>query len=347
MGKQINYYMDYESFLKVAQVALDEGCLIVSGGFADEKQIPTNDLSVISEKQLRYYFYLPELAELEYTQSDDGKYHLKTYDSETVLAIIEASFSKKYDNDKGKGMNQARLYIVTNAYKNGEWILRSEKLEKVYNKLVRAAKKVAPRTAIEYDAVDLIDGYYGEPYKDSYKEYISAECLRWVNDGYEIDLLKRLKDKFDIYLKETDNGQKQILKPQRIYLDRLNPKNKYPTFQNHLRPKMDFGSNELEQLYDKRDVELLRTAYNEVLKYLNNDQLCNNEKNMFPKKNRLTGEYYLESVSFMDYSFCSVRLNFLERKDDKKDDYLRLEIIFSYDKEEDKFSVREINSESI
>lgn len=29
MGKQINYYMEYASFLKLAQVALEEGCLIL------------------------------------------------------------------------------------------------------------------------------------------------------------------------------------------------------------------------------------------------------------------------------------------------------------------------------
>ncbi len=27
MGKQINYYMDYKSFLNVAQAALNEGCI--------------------------------------------------------------------------------------------------------------------------------------------------------------------------------------------------------------------------------------------------------------------------------------------------------------------------------
>lgn len=55
MGKQINYYMDYDSFLKVAQVALDEGCLILTDEFSSEKEIPTNDISLISEKRLRYF----------------------------------------------------------------------------------------------------------------------------------------------------------------------------------------------------------------------------------------------------------------------------------------------------
>lgn len=160
-------------------------------------------------------------------------------------------------------------------------------------------------------------------------------------------MLKYLKAEFDTYLKETENGQKEILKPQRIYLDRLNPKNKYPTYQNRLAPKRDFDSDNLKELFDKRGVEILNIAYQEALKYINDDQLCNDDENMFPRKSRLTGEYYLRSVSFSDYGFCSVVLNFLEKRDSTKDDYLGLEIVFWYDKAQDKFFVREVNSESI
>lgn len=119
-------------------------------------------------------------------------------------------------------MNRARLYITTGFYKNGKWIGRPERLEKVYNKLVQVAKKVSPRTAIEYDAVDVKDGIYGEPYKGTYKEYISTECMKWRETGYELDMLKYLKAKFDTYMEETNNGQRQILKSKMIYPDRLN-----------------------------------------------------------------------------------------------------------------------------
>ena len=58
-------------------------------------------------------------------------------------------------------------------------------------------------------------------------------------------------------------------------------------------------------------------------------------------------EYYLLCISFAEYGFCSVTLNFLGKENDSKDDYLGLEIIFSYDMKNDSFSVREVNSEVI
>lgn len=347
MGKQINYYMDYESFLKVAQTALDEGCLILSTEHTPEMQVPCSDLSIISEEHLRYYFYLPELGELTHGKDNFGNYYVKYGFSDCALCMIEAGFSRKTEDAKGKSIVRNRLYVMTGYYRNGEWIARPERLEKVYNKLVRAAKKVAPRTGIEYDAVDLKDGRYGAPYKDIFKEYISAECMRWYEEGYEIPMLKHLKEQYATYLRETDYGRRKILKPQRILLDRLNPKNKYPTYQNKLAPRMEFGTAKLKALYERHGAEVLHTAYEESFRYLNDDQLCNDEENMFPRKSRLTGEYYVAGVTFADNDYCAVKLNFLGKQGEVKDDYLGLEIIYSYDQERDLFRAREVNSECI
>jgi len=74
MGKQINYYLDVESFQKIAQAALEAGCLIVSGEFEPEPPKPSGDLTVIREELCYYYFYLPELGELNYKQSRAGRW---------------------------------------------------------------------------------------------------------------------------------------------------------------------------------------------------------------------------------------------------------------------------------
>ncbi len=55
---------------------------------------------------------------------------------------------------------------------------------------------------------------------------------------------------------------------------------------------------------------------------MNDDHLCNDEENMFPRKSRLTGEYYVAGVTFADKDYCSIKLNFLGRQGDVKDDYL-------------------------
>ena len=94
MGKQINYYMDYESFLKLAERALSEGCMILKNDYTEEPQQPQNNISVVTEDWMRYYFYLPELAELKYKRSKDGQYYIDNGANELTLALIEAGFSK-------------------------------------------------------------------------------------------------------------------------------------------------------------------------------------------------------------------------------------------------------------
>lgn len=138
MGKQVNYYMNYESFLQVAQTALDAGCLIIRRDHTDEKQLPMADISAVIPECNFYYFYLPELGELEYKTDIYGKYYLNA-SGKLELAIIEAGFSKH-------PADQARIFITTGYYDEYEkWIPRSERLTKVYEKLARKAKKVAQK----------------------------------------------------------------------------------------------------------------------------------------------------------------------------------------------------------
>ena len=139
MGKQINYYMNYESFLQVAQAAMDAGCLIVKGGHTDTVPKPSSDISIVTPEWPNYFFYLPELGDLEYRTDIYGKYYLDFSYNALGLAVIEAGFSKHPDD-------RARIYVMSGFYdENDTWIARSEKITKVYNKLARKVRKVAQR----------------------------------------------------------------------------------------------------------------------------------------------------------------------------------------------------------
>ena len=139
MGRQINYYMNYESFLQVAQAAMDAGCFILKAGHTDTVQEPSSDISVVTPEWSNYYFYLPELSELNYKTDIYGKYYLDHSYNAMGLAVIEAGFSKHPDD-------RARIYVMSGFYdENDTWIARSEKITKVYNKLARKVRKVAQR----------------------------------------------------------------------------------------------------------------------------------------------------------------------------------------------------------
>ena len=55
MGKQINYYMEYEAFLKIAQAALDSGCVIVKDY---DGKITGTDISIVTPDCTNYFFHL-------------------------------------------------------------------------------------------------------------------------------------------------------------------------------------------------------------------------------------------------------------------------------------------------
>lgn len=69
MGKQINYWMDYDSFLLLAQKALDLGCRIVKEDLDAGKVTQSNDIGIVTPygkyKRIGYYFHLPEAGEIK------------------------------------------------------------------------------------------------------------------------------------------------------------------------------------------------------------------------------------------------------------------------------------------
>ena len=143
MGKQVNYAMDYEAFLQLAQFALDLGCMIIRNDHTQKPSYPSAEISAVIPECQTYLFYLPELYpmdQIEHGKDYGGKYYLaNTFSGPFSIAIIEAGFSI---GESGR----ARVYVTTGFYdKDGNWIARPERLTKIYDRIARKARKLAKR----------------------------------------------------------------------------------------------------------------------------------------------------------------------------------------------------------
>ena len=143
MGKQLNYVIDFESFKKLSQYALELGCLILYKDHTEKPSLPSSDLSIVIPQYNSYYFYIPELYpsnKITHGINCYGKYYLKDdLFGPFSLSLIEASFSRN-------NTEQERIYVTTGYYdENGNWIARPELLTKTYEKIARRARKLAQK----------------------------------------------------------------------------------------------------------------------------------------------------------------------------------------------------------
>lgn len=173
MGKQINYWLGYEDFLKIAQAALDHECIIlkkVSG-----KLIYKQTLDIVTEYEHSYWFYVPEAGALSGKTLPFNGNDIQGY-SPVSNTLIEAGFS--FRNDKSKTISRSRLFVISGYYdEQGAYISRPECVTKIYNKLVRIVKKVAPLTELTDQYVSTNDDTYLQKVEWKHKEYITPEYL--------------------------------------------------------------------------------------------------------------------------------------------------------------------------
>ena len=159
MGKQINYWMDYDNFLLLSQKALDLGCTIVKENLDQGRVIESESISLITPyetySRTSYYFHLPEAGEIRILNAD-GKDYLDYGFTATGNAMIEADYSLIIDEPTGaagirrkKEIHRARIYCISGYYdENEKYIPRPDCLTNVYNSLARFIKKLAPSTKI-------------------------------------------------------------------------------------------------------------------------------------------------------------------------------------------------------
>lgn len=184
MGKQINYYIGYNNFLKIAQQALDSGCEILKK--ENGKIIHSNSIDIVTQDTNRYFFYLPEAGDLTF-DIRNGEEYIGGYHSSGNV-IMEACFSIVNHDDKK--ISRARIFSITGyTDEHGNWNARPVCVKKVYEKLVRAIKKVAPYTEIVDVIISTAEDSYGKTREWKHKEYISAELLALkMEGGYKIGL---------------------------------------------------------------------------------------------------------------------------------------------------------------
>lgn len=180
MGKQINYWKDYKSFLSVAQTAIDNGCYILK--VAEGTIIAGNDISVVTEEIKQYYFYCPESEKTENKQKPDIKEIVSLSKELEHGTMIKADYS--YIKDKRIIRN--RIYVSSGYYNDlDQWIPRPDHITKMYQKIVRAVKKAAPYTELVDIRTHLDGEHYLEEYQYKHKEYVSLYCLELRNkQGY-------------------------------------------------------------------------------------------------------------------------------------------------------------------
>lgn len=173
MGKQINYYADYGSFVTIVQKALESGCKILKN--IDGRIEQSDSVGFVTEDEKNYYFYLPEAGRLETKTLANGMEQIGGYNASGNV-IIEAGYS--FINVNKKKIARARLFVISGYYdEQGQWIARPDCLEKVYNKLVRTVKKVAPYTELKDTYVSRRQEDYGQECEYLHKEYITPVCL--------------------------------------------------------------------------------------------------------------------------------------------------------------------------
>lgn len=163
MGRQINYYMEHESFLQVAQMALDCGCEIVKQDLdiRPTRVIRTRDISAITPGDWMFWLYVLEAGKLVIKTDESGERVDRGF-CESGNALIEAGVSLILEDEKQ--IRRSRLYVQSGYYDaNGEWIPRPKCVDVIYNKLVRRVKKLTT--------------YDGFNYRTEY-------CARLLDEGY-------------------------------------------------------------------------------------------------------------------------------------------------------------------
>lgn len=176
MGKQINYYMEYESFLLVAEKALELGCEIIRD--RDGKIIRGYTTDVITRDINRYYFRVPEAGEIA-TEERYGKTYVKRGYCASGASIIEAGYS--FFRPEKKEIQRERLFCISDYFdEDGNLIKRPDCVTKIYESLARYVKKIAPYTELEHYVANPM--YEGR--KFTTKEYITPKCLELLKDDY-------------------------------------------------------------------------------------------------------------------------------------------------------------------
>ena len=94
MGKQINYWMDYDNFCQLANLALELGCIIIKEDPEGGKIVKATDISIITKDCYRYYFYFSDAGPLKIKKVENREL-IERFNTETGNAIIGIDVIKR------------------------------------------------------------------------------------------------------------------------------------------------------------------------------------------------------------------------------------------------------------
>ncbi|MBO4997460.1 MAG: hypothetical protein J6D02_05625 [Lachnospira sp.] len=185
MGKQLNYWMDYDSFVILAKKALELGFVIYRKADENGKLVFGTNIDVVTKDENDYFFYLPDAGEIVISVYNGREIVSRVGKGSNV--IIEAGYSYVNEKHKVKQITRNRIYCTTGYYDNeGVFVERPEVLTKAYNSLARYTKKLAPYTELHDLRISLREDNYGQTFEYIHKEYLTAWCLQKREEGYKL-----------------------------------------------------------------------------------------------------------------------------------------------------------------
>lgn len=168
MGRQIEYYMELDSYKSLVKKACDLGFKIIIEEQNNVKIYSCFETVTFSKHSM--YFYLEEAGQLIIKENG--------YIDSLSCPLIESGFS--YINEKRKEISNSRIWVSTGFWSNNEkFIHRNEVLDKKYSSLMRYVKKLAPFTEVEVKAQNPM--YEGK--KIIRKVYITPFLLKKIESG--------------------------------------------------------------------------------------------------------------------------------------------------------------------
>ena len=166
MGKQTSFYMEREVFQKLAQEAIDCGCLILRQ--SGNKIVSSRATSIITASCDQYYFYLPEAGEL------DEDLPLGCFNVNGSM-VVEANYTTR---NKDHSLHRARLYLMTSVPTTEGAISTPDCMVKLYKKLVRKMKMLTKFVPIPAERMSNRMTYYADPSDRSHKLYLTPKMIK-------------------------------------------------------------------------------------------------------------------------------------------------------------------------
>jgi len=138
-----------------------------------------------------------------------------------------------------------------------------------------------------------------------------------------------------------------VIKLTQLFFDTPNENNDYVSYENQMKQRRTFNSNKLKNLFYEHYDYIMLMVETAITEYINCEDLCNDDEDMFPRKSFLTGEWYISEIYFKDTNYLSVQTALIGTDTGDKGDYLGLEVYLYYDEKTAEFAFNGIDSSAI